>query len=79
MPAVRSRRIGYSYRLDPELGEGRNCGMSCWAEHLTNGAATITMSFRMVDYDLMVQDREAATPQIDTALDVETQPSDMKL
>lgn len=69
----------YNYRLDPELGEGRNCGMSYTAEHLTNGATAITMNFRMVDYNLMVQDHEAATPQIDKALEVETQPSDMKL
>lgn len=69
----------YNYRLNPELGEERNCGMSYTAEHLTNGAATITMSFRMIDYSLMVQDHEAATPQIDKALEVETQPSDMKL
>lgn len=53
--------------------------MSYVAEYRTKGTETITMTFRLIDYNLMVQDRTAARPQIDGTLDAATQPSDMKL
>ena len=40
---------------------------------------TITMNFRLIDHNLVVQDHEAANAQIDGKLNAETQPSDMKL
>ncbi|MFP1645441.1 hypothetical protein [Pontitalea aquivivens] len=69
----------FDYRIAPVLGEERKCGMSYVAEYRTKGTETITMTFRLIDYNLMVQDRTAARPQIDGTLDAATQPSDMKL
>jgi len=68
----------YTYQLNPALGEGRRCGVSYVAEHLPKGD-TITMNFRLIDHNLVVQDHDAANAQIDGKLNAETQPSDMKL
>lgn len=69
----------FDYRIAPALGEGRKCGMSYVAEYWTKGTETITMTFRLIDYNLMVQDRSAVGPQIDGTLNTATQPADMKL
>lgn len=68
----------YAYRLDLSLGESRNCGVSYVAEHIPQGE-TITMNFRLIDYNLLVQDHLATNAQIDEKLNADTQPSDMKL
>lgn len=68
----------YAYQLNPALGEGRKCGVSYTAEHLPKGD-TITMNFRLIDHNLVVQDHDAANAQIDGKLNADTQPSDMKL
>lgn len=69
----------FSYGAAPALCDDRNCGMSYTAEYSTKGAVAITMNFRLIDYNLIVQDREAAMRLIDETLNTEIEPADMDL
>lgn len=56
----------------------RKCGATFSARHDANGDA-ITMWFKLIDYNLVVQDHDAANAQIDEKLSAAAAPSDMKL
>lgn len=68
----------YEYRLNDQLADDRKCGATFTARHDANGD-TITMWFKLIDYNLAVQDHEAANAQIDEKLNAAAEPSDMKL
>jgi hypothetical protein len=68
----------YSYQQNDTLDGPRKCGVTSTAVHRPGGA-TITMDFRLTDYNLIEADRAAANAQIDGKLSGDTQPADMKL
>lgn len=68
----------YSYQQNDTLDGPRKCGVTYTAVHRPGGA-TITMDFRLTDYNLIEADRAAANAQIDGKLSGDTQPADMKL
>ena len=68
----------YEYRLNDQLAGNRKCGATFTARHDANGD-TITMWFKLIDYNLVVQDHDAANAQIDEKLNAAAEPSDMKL
>lgn len=68
----------YEYRLNDQLTGERKCGATFSARHDANGD-TITMWFKLIDYNLVVQDHEAVNAQIDEKLNAAAAPSDMKL
>ncbi|MFD1883380.1 hypothetical protein [Paracoccus pacificus] len=68
----------YEYRLNDQLAGDRKCRAIFTARHEANGD-TITMWFKLIDYNLVVQDHDAANAQIDEKLNAAAEPSDMKL
>ena len=68
----------YEYRLNDQLAGDRKCGAIFTARHDAKGD-TITMWFKLIDYNLVVQDHDAANAQIDEKLKAAAEPSDMKL
>lgn len=68
----------YEYRLNEQLAGDRKCGAVFTARHDANGD-TITMWFKLIDYNLVIQDHDAANAQIDEKLNATAEPSDMKL
>jgi hypothetical protein len=68
----------YEYRLNDQLTGDRKCGATFSARHDANGD-TITMWFKLIDYNLVIQDHDAANAQIDQKLNAAAEPSDMKL
>lgn len=68
----------YSYEAPFLTGGPNNCGATFGVSHRTS-ATTVTLNFRLTDYKLVDQDREAANSQVDEKLSATAAPSDMKL